>query len=256
MGRLFVVGLGPGAPELLTLEARAALERAEVIVGYHAYVDQVRCWRPGVAIRATPIGAERERAQEAVQLAAMGRTVALVSSGDAGVYGMAGLALEEWERVPAAQRPALTVVPGVTALLAAAALLGAPLGTDFAAISLSDLLVPWPSIVRRLEAAAAADFVLGLYNPASATRHWQLGAAVGILLQHRSPDTPVGVVRAAYRDGQRTAIVALGEVPAQPVDMLTILIVGNSHTRRCHDWLLTPRGYRSRPDEAASWVPG
>ncbi|HLI26826.1 MAG TPA: precorrin-3B C(17)-methyltransferase [Chloroflexota bacterium] len=244
MGQLWVVGLGPGTPALLTGEARMALERAAVIVGYRAYVDQVRPWRPEALYRAWPIGAERARAREAVELAATGQPVALVSSGDAGVYGMAGLALEEWERLPPPRRPALAVLPGVTALLAAAALLGAPLGTDFAAVSLSDLLVPWPTIARRLEAAAAADFVLALYNPASAARSWQLSAACAILLRHRPATTPVGLVRAAYREGQHVAIVALGELAAQPVDMLTILIVGNRATRRCGPWLLTPRGYQ------------
>lgn len=256
MGQLWVVGLGPGAPELLTGEARAALERAEVIVGYGAYVEQVRAWLPHARYRAWPIGAERERAREAVQLAATGQTVALVSSGDAGVYGMAGLALEEWERLPPAGRPALAVLPGVTALLAAAALLGAPLGTDFAVVSLSDLLVPWPTIARRLEAAAAADFVLGLYNPASAGRRWQLLAACAILLRHRPPETPVGVVRAARRAGQQAAIVTLGELAAQPVDMLTVLIVGNRATRRCGPWLLTPRGYRAEEPAAPPSAPG
>ena len=243
MGRVLVVGLGPGDPALLTAQARAALEAADSVVGYEAYVAQVRAWRPEGDYHASPIGQERERARAAVALAAAGRTVALVSSGDAGVYGMASLALEELERWEGGSPPALEVVPGVTALLAAGALLGAPLGMDFAAVSLSDLLVPWPTIARRLEAAAAADFVLALYNPASRERRWQLGEACAILSRHRAADTPVGLVREAYRPGQTVAVVPLSALATQAVDMLTIAIVGNSQTRRVGDRLLTPRGY-------------
>ena len=161
-GRLLVVGLGPGDPALLTGQARGVLEAADVLVGYAPYLDQVRAWRPSGDYRPSPIGQERARAREAVALAAAGQTVALVSSGDAGVYGMASLALEELAAWEGASSPELEVVPGVSALLAAAALLGAPLAGDFAAVSLSDLLVPWPTIARRLEAVAAADFVLAL----------------------------------------------------------------------------------------------
>jgi cobalt-precorrin 5A hydrolase / precorrin-3B C17-methyltransferase len=242
-GRLFVVGLGPGDAALLTPQARAALEAADVVLGYAAYVEQVRAWLPGAVCRPSPIGDEQARAREAVALAAEGRTVALVSSGDAGVYGMASVALEEWERWSPEMAPPITVVPGVTALLAAAALLGAPLGLDFAAISLSDLLVPWPTIARRLEAVAAADFVIALYNPASRGRQWQLGEACAVLRQHRDAETPVGIVRDASRPGQRVAVVPLGSLAEQTVDMLTILLVGSSQTRRVGDYLLTPRGY-------------
>ncbi|HZS00350.1 MAG TPA: precorrin-3B C(17)-methyltransferase [Chloroflexota bacterium] len=242
-GRLFVVGLGPGDPALLTPWARAVLEAAHMVLGYTAYVEQVRAWLPHVVCRPSPIGDERARAREALALAAAGHVVALVSSGDAGVYGMAGVALEEWERLPE-PRPGLEVVPGVTALLAAAALLGAPLGVDFAAVSLSDLLVPWPTIVRRLEAAAAADFVVALYNPASRGRRAQFGEACAILRRHREDETPVGIVREAFRPGQQVAVVPLGALAAYPVDMLTIVVVGSSQTRRVGDYLLTPRGYR------------
>jgi precorrin-3B C17-methyltransferase len=242
-GRLFVVGLGPGDPALLTPHARAALEAAETVCGYSAYVEQVRAWLPGAALRPSPIGEEQARAREAVALAAAGQTVALVSSGDAGVYGMASVAIEEWERWPRGRAPAVEVVPGVTALLAAAALLGAPLGTDFAAVSLSDLLVPWSTIARRLAAVAAADFVVALYNPASRGRQWQLREACVLLGEHRPPNTPVGIVRNAYRPGQQAKIVSLADLAAQPVDMLSILMVGSSQTRRAGRFLLTPRGY-------------
>lgn len=242
-GRLSIVGLGPGDPALLTPQARAAVEAADMVLGYAAYVAQVRAWRPVGDYRASPIGDEQARAREALALAAEGLRVALVSSGDAGVYGMASIALEEWARWPSATAPRIEVVPGLTALLAAAALLGAPLATDFAAVSLSDLLVPWPAIARRLEAVAAADFVVALYNPASGGRRWQLPEACTILRRHRPDATPVGVVRNAYRPDQRVAIVPLAELLVQPVDMLTIIVVGSSQTRRVGDLLLTPRGY-------------
>jgi precorrin-3B C17-methyltransferase len=248
-GRLFVVGLGPGDRALLTPRARAALEAADVILGYAAYVEQVRAWLPSGVYRPSPIGEEQARAREALTLAADGRTVALVSSGDAGVYGMASVALEEWARWPPGTTPPIEVVPGITALLAAAALLGAPLGTDFAAVSLSDLLVPWPTIARRLEAVAAADFVIALYNPASRDRHWQLREACAILDRHRPDTTPVGIVRDAFRPGQRAEIVPLRALPERPVDMLTILLVGNSETRRVGNYLLTPRGYAAPAGE-------
>lgn len=242
-GELLVVGLGPGDPALLTGQARAALASAAVLVGYSGYLDLVRAWRPDADFRPSPIGAERARAHEAVALAAAGQRVALVSSGDAGVYGMAGLALEEWARLSPAERPAFAVLPGVTALLAAGALLGAPLGADFAAISLSDLLTPWSTIERRLDAAAAADFVLALYNPASGARRWQLPAACALIGRHRAPDTPVGVARNVGRPEQAVALLTLAELPTWPVDMLSIAIVGGSTTRRLGDYLLTPRGY-------------
>jgi precorrin-3B C17-methyltransferase len=243
-GRLYVVGLGPGRADLLTPQARTALESADVVLGYTGYVEQVRAWLPGAVCRPSPIGAEQARAREALALATAGQTVALVSSGDAGVYGMASVALEEWESL-AEPRPSLAMIPGVTALLAAAALLGAPLSLDFAVVSLSDLLVPWPTIVRRVEAVAAADFVVGLYNPASRGRPWQLGEACAILRRHRPDSTPVGIVRDAFRPTQRVGVVSLGALAEQPVDMLTVLIVGNRETRQVGDYLLTPRGYRA-----------
>jgi precorrin-3B C17-methyltransferase len=171
-----------------------------------------------------------------------------VSSGDAGVYGMARVALEAWERL-SEPRPALEVVPGVTALLAAAALLGAPLGVDFAAISLSDLLVPWSTIARRLEAVAAADLVVALYNPASRGRRWQFAEACVILSRHRPEDTPTGIVRDAFRPGQRVAVVTLAALAEQPMDMFTIVLVGSRQTRRVGEYLLTPRGYDAARDD-------
>jgi precorrin-3B C17-methyltransferase len=243
-GALHIVGLGPDGCQHLTLAARAALERSAIVVGYEGYLRQLTPWLRR-AFRPFPIGAERARAQEAVDLALAGERVALVSSGDAGIYGLAGLALEllatrGWQ----AERDCpVVVLPGVSALSAAAALLGAPLGHDFAVVSLSDLLTPWPVIARRLEAAATADFVLVLYNPASQRRRWQLAQARDLLLAHRPPETPVGMVRDAFRPGQRILRTSLGALPLEEADMLTTIVVGASSTRVIGPWLVTPRGY-------------
>jgi precorrin-3B C17-methyltransferase len=187
----------------------------------------------------------------AIELAQGGLRVALVGSGDAGVYGLAGLALEVLEERRAATLP-IEVVPGVTAALSAAALLGAPLSHDFCAISLSDLLTPWQTIRTRLEAAASADFVTVLYNPASRRRRWQLEAALSEFLRHRRPDTPVGLVRNGYREGQQIVLTTLGELPFEQVDMLTTVVVGSSATRGWNGWLITPRGYPAPAGVAAS----
>lgn len=240
-GALWVVGLGPGDESLLAPAARRALEEAEVVVGYRGYLALVAHLLQGKEVEAFPLGAETERAQRALTLAASGRRVALVSSGDAGIYGMASPLLELWMEREGG--PDVQVVPGVPALAAAAALLGGPLGQDFAVVSLSDILTPWETIARRLEAAAIADFVVVLYNPRSGRRTWQLQEARRILLEHRSPGTPVGVVRRAYRQGQQVRITTLGELDAGQVDMETLVIVGNSQTRAGRGRLVTSRGY-------------
>jgi cobalt-precorrin 5A hydrolase / precorrin-3B C17-methyltransferase len=256
-GQLNLVGLGPGSPDLLTPRARRALRTAEVIVGYRGYVEPLQSMFPGQRFESYELGQETERARAAIELAKSGRRVALVSSGDAGVYGMAGLVFEllgdEIEAQPGrTEGPGvgsslqLEVVPGVTAANAAAALLGAPLMLDFAVISLSDLLVPWQAIERRLNAAASGDFVVVLYNPASVRRNWQLGRAVEILLRHRPPTTPVGLVTDAYRPDEATRVIELGELADAPVTMKTVLIVGNSATVRYGDRLVTRRGYLNR----------
>lgn len=239
-GRLAVVGLGPGAADLRTPRADAELRRASVVVGLDSYVDQVRhLLRPGTEIRASGLGAEEERATEAVELAKAGRAVALVGSGDAGVYAMASPALEQ---CPADVE--VVGVPGVTAALAAAALLGAPLGHDHALISLSDLHTPWPAIERRITAAAQGDFVVCFYNPRSADRDWQLRKALDILAEHRPAATPVGAVRNANRAGQRVWCRPLAEFDVTAVDMLTTVVVGSSQTRMAGGRMVTPRGYR------------
>jgi cobalt-precorrin 5A hydrolase/precorrin-3B C17-methyltransferase len=237
-GRLFVVGLGPGSPDLLPPMARRALARASTVVGLDRYVAQARPFlRPGTTVLASPIGAEVSRAELALAEARAGSAVALVSGGDAGVYGMASPLLER-----ASDDVDVEIVPGVTAANAAAALLGSPLGHDHCAISLSDLLTPWPEIRRRLEAAAEADFVVVLYNPRSSRRTWQLEEARRLLLERRSPDTPVGLVTDAYRPGQRVRITTLGALDARDVRMTTTVVVGSTRTRLVGGRMVTPRG--------------
>ena len=218
-----------------------------MIVGYTTYLRLIAGLAPDVARLASGMRQEVSRVDQAIQLAGQGKRVALVSGGDAGVYGMAGLVFEMLRARPA-EPVAVEVIPGVSALNAAAALLGAPLMTDFAAISLSDQLVPRQAILRRLELAAQADFVLCLYNPKSQGRQDVFERACQILARQRSPQTPVGVVRAAYRDQQQVDIITLAELPEAAVDMLTILVVGNSHTRVYDHKMVTPRGYADKYD--------
>ncbi|MFI6781308.1 precorrin-3B C(17)-methyltransferase [Micromonospora sp. NPDC050276] len=241
-GRLAVVGLGPGAADLRTPRAVAELRRAAVVVGLDQYLDQVRdVLRPGTRVLSSGLGAEEARARAAVAEAAAGRAVALIGSGDAGVYAMASPALEY-----ADERIDVVGVPGVTAALAAGALLGAPLGHDHAYLSLSDLHTPWEVIERRVTAAAEGDFVTLFYNPRSRARDWQLGKALGILAAHRPPDTPVGVVRNASRPGERVHLATLATLDPAVVDMYSVVVVGSSDTRLVAGRMVTPRGYRWR----------
>ncbi|MEU8156260.1 precorrin-3B C(17)-methyltransferase [Micromonospora sp. NPDC048986] len=241
-GRLAVVGLGPGAADLRTPRAVAELRRAAVVVGLDQYLEQVRdVLRPGTRVLSSGLGAEEARARAAVAEAAAGRAVALIGSGDAGVYAMASPALEY-----ADERIDVVGVPGVTAALAAGALLGAPLGHDHAYVSLSDLHTPWDVIERRVTAAAEGDFVTLFYNPRSRARDWQLGKALGILAAHRSPDTPVGVVRNASRPGERVHLATVATLDPAIVDMYSVVVVGNSDTRLVAGRMVTPRGYRWR----------
>ncbi|MGK5531967.1 precorrin-3B C(17)-methyltransferase [Streptomyces sp. URMC 129] len=239
-GRLAVVGLGPGARDLLTPRAADELRRASVVVGLDQYLDRVRdLLRPGARVLASGLGAEEERARTAVAEARAGHAVALVGSGDAGVYAMASPALAD-----ASDDIDVVGVPGVTAALAAAAVLGAPLGHDHVAISLSDLHTPWEVIERRVRAAASADLVVTFYNPRSRGRDWQLPKALELLAGHRSPDTPVGVVRNASRPDESWALTTLAALDPATVDMMTVVLVGNSATRAVAGRMVTPRGYR------------
>jgi precorrin-4 C11-methyltransferase len=250
-GHLAVIGIGPGAADLLTVRATNALRRAEVIVGYQRYVQLVGEHIAGKEICDSAIGHERDRARLAIALARQGRQVALISSGDAGVYGMASLAFEELDAQGwhAGQTPEVEVIPGVTAAQAAASLLGAPLANDFAVLSLSDLLKPRAVVERRLAAIAAADVVIALYNPQSQQRRQLFRRACEILLRHRPATTPVAVVRAAYRTGQAIHLDELGRLAELPVTMESLVLVGNSQTRRVDDSLLTARGYDSTPTQ-------
>jgi cobalt-precorrin 5A hydrolase/precorrin-3B C17-methyltransferase len=239
-GRLALIGIGPGARDLMTPRARAELRRAAVVVGLDSYLDQVAdLLRPGTEVLASGLGAEQERAAEAVARAQAGHAVALIGSGDAGVYAMASPALEL-----AGADIDVTMVPGVTAALAVAAVLGAPLGHDHVMISLSDLHTAWPVIERRVLAAATADLVTCFYNPASRTRTWQLRRAVELLAAHRPPDTPVGWVRDATRPGQAAFVGTLREFDPGLVDMHTLVVVGSSRTRTQAGRMVTPRDYR------------
>ncbi|MFD5228362.1 precorrin-3B C(17)-methyltransferase [Streptomyces qaidamensis] len=239
-GRLAVVGLGPGARDLLTPRAKAELRRARVLVGLDQYVDQIRdLLRPGTLILESGLGAEEERARTAVEEARKGQAVALIGSGDAGVYAMASPALAE-----ASDDIDVVGVPGVTAALAAGAILGAPLGHDHVSISLSDLHTPWEVIERRVRAAAEADIVVTFYNPRSRGRDWQLPKALGILAEHRTPATPVGVVRNASRPDESSRLTTLGALDPATVDMMTVVTVGNTATRDIAGRMVTPRGYR------------
>ena len=242
--KLTVVGLGPGGGPDLTGRAKAALEEADLIVGYTAYIELVRDAFPDKEFRATGMRREVDRCRMAVEEAAGGKTVAMVCSGDAGVYGMAGLIYEVAQEYPPIH---IEVVPGITAACGGGALLGAPLTHDFAVVSLSDLLTPWEKIEKRLEAAAAADFVLCLYNPRSHSRKDYLQRACDILLRHKSPDTVCGYVQHIGRSGQRAVTTTLDQLrDNEEVDMFTTVFVGNEQTTLIGGKMVTPRGYLQR----------
>jgi cobalt-precorrin 5A hydrolase / cobalt-factor III methyltransferase / precorrin-3B C17-methyltransferase len=239
-GRLALIGIGPGARDLMTPRAVAELRRAAVVVGLDSYLEQIAdVLRPGTTVLASGLGAEQERAATAVAQAQAGRAVALIGSGDAGVYAMASPALEL-----AGRDIDVTVVPGITAALAAAAVLGAPLAHDHVMISLSDLHTAWPVIERRIAAAADGDLVTCFYNPASAKRSWQLRRALDLLSACRPPGTPVGWVRDATRPGQAASLTTLRDFDPAQADMHTLVVVGSSRTRIQAGRMVTPRDYR------------
>ena len=241
--KVTVIGLGPGGGADLTGRARAALEECDLLVGYTAYIDLVKEDFPDKETLSTGMRREVDRCRAAVEAALTGKDVAVVCSGDSGVYGMAALIYEvaqEYDPID------IEVVPGITAACGGAAVLGAPLTHDFAVVSLSDLLTPWEKIEKRLAAAAEADFVLCLYNPASKSRPDYLKRACSILLRHKSPDTVCGWVRNIGRAGEEAHILTLGELGDAPVDMFTTVFVGNSQTRVLGGKMVTPRGYLQR----------
>jgi cobalt-precorrin 5A hydrolase/precorrin-3B C17-methyltransferase len=253
-GRLAVVGIGPGSPQWCTPEATDRLDRATDLVGYGPYLALVAERDPAPRRHDFDNREEAQRARFALELASEGRDVVVVSSGDPGIFAMATAVVEELHRdapVHGAGRfgaVEVTIVPGVTAASAAAARVGAPLGHDFCSISLSDVLKPWPVVERRLEAVAAADFVVALYNPVSRHRPWQLARALEIVARHRAPDTPVVLGRNVGRPGETTRVVTLSGLDPDAVDMRTVVVVGSSTTRAFRDargrsWVYTPREY-------------
>lgn len=241
MKKIYVVGLGPGHADHMTQAAIAALRDSEVIVGYDLYVELIAGLTEGKTVLSTPMKQEVARCRLALEQALAGRTVAMVCSGDPGVYGMAGIVMEV-----AADHPEvdIEVISGITAATSSAAVLGAPLIHDFAVISLSDLLTPWEKIEKRLRLAAEADLVICLYNPSSMKRQDYLKKACDIILEHQSPGTECGYVRNTGREGERATLCRLGVLRETVVDMFTTVIIGNSQTRQLHGRLVTPRGYR------------
>lgn len=240
MNKLFLVGIGPGNAAGMTEAAKAALEQSEVLCGYTVYLELVKAQFPDKETYTTPMTRELERCQWAVDRAAEGKTVAMLCSGDAGVYGMAGPVLELAE----GRNVEIEVVPGVTAALSGAAILGAPLMHDFCVISLSDLLTPWETIARRLRCAAAGDFSIALYNPRSKKRPEHLRRTCEILLEEKSPDTVCGWVRNIGRTGQCHGLTTLGELGSLELDMFTTVFIGASTTKNVDGYMVTPRGYR------------
>ncbi len=241
MRKLIVAGIGPGNPDQMTAACRTCLEEADVIVGYTGYIELVKSEFPGKTFLNTPMRQEVDRCRKALELASEGKDVCLVCSGDSGVYGMAGLVLELCAGYPDVS---VEILPGVTAALSGAALLGAPLGHDFAVVSLSDLLTPWELIEERLRAASQADFAICLYNPASKKRRDHLQRACDILLEHRDPETVCGIARNIAREGESHAVMTLREIREAPSDMFTTVFIGNSQTKKLDSRMVTPRGYR------------
>ena len=242
MSEVFVVGLGPGDPQFLTAQAQSALTQAEVLCGYTVYLDLIRPYFPEKEFYSTGMTRELDRCRWALETARAGRKVALVCSGDAGVYGMASPLLELAEEFPDVP---VEVVPGLTAALSGGAVLGAPLAHDFCVISLSDRLTPWAVIEKRLAAAAMGDFCIALYNPASNGRPDYLARAVRILLeQGKAPETVCGLVRNIGRKGQSRTLMTLAGLETAPVDMFTTVYIGNAATRALRGRMVTPRGYR------------
>ncbi len=243
MGKLLIVGLGPGDERCLTGQALQALEQADVLCGYTVYVELVRPLYPDKQTYTTPMRQEMDRCRWALEQAQQGRTVAMLCSGDAGVYGMAGPVLELSGGYPQAE---IEVIPGVTAALSGGAVLGAPLMHDFCVISLSDLLTPWETIENRLRCAAAGDFSICLYNPCSRRRSGHLKRACDILLESRGPETVCGWVRNIGREGQESRVLTLAQLGAEQLDMFSTVFIGSSSTRQIGPWMVTPRGYESR----------
>ena len=249
-GKLYVVGLGPGHHDHMTFRAKQAIEESEVIIGYDTYVSLVEDIISGKEVYRYPMTQEVDRANQAIELAQSGKVVSLVSSGDPGIYGMIGLIYEilaekDWNKQVGIY---VECIPGVSSLNSCAALIGSPLMTDFAVVSMSDLLVPWDIITKRVEAAALGDYVTVIYNPSSKKRVHQLKDTRDIFLKFRKPSTPVAIVKGAYRDSQSIVITTLDKMLDFPdmLGMITTVIVGNSSTFNFKGMMINPRGYRSK----------
>ena len=242
MNKLYVIGIGPGEYEQMTLKAIHAMEKSEVIIGYTVYVDLVKEHFPGKEFLTTPMKKEVDRCVMAFEEAKKGKVVSMICSGDAGVYGMSGLMYEVGVNYPEVE---LEIIPGVTAATGGAAVLGAPLIHDFCLISLSDLLTPWEKIEARLLAAAEADFVVCLYNPSSRKRSDYLQKACDLMMQYKSPETVCGIVSYIGRDGEPYEVMDLKTLRDTKVDMFTTVWVGNSQTKEINGKMVTPRGYRN-----------
>ncbi|MDD6134352.1 MAG: precorrin-3B C(17)-methyltransferase [Selenomonadaceae bacterium] len=247
MGKITVIGIGPGSLEDMTPRARKAIEAAEVVAGYNTYIKLVESLLMGKKVIGTAMMQEIDRCRMAVDEAAAGRDTVVVSSGDAGVYGMAGLVLELILQREKAQRPEFGgVIAGVSAVNAAASVLGAPLMHDFAVISLSNLLTPWELIRKRVEMAAQGDFVTALYNPKSKKRVKNIEEVREIMLKFRNPKTPVGIVTAASRDKETKVISTLEDFTKEDINMFSLVVIGNSQTYVKDGWMITPRGYQNK----------
>ncbi len=244
MGKITAVGLGPGGPEDMTPRALKAIQEAEVIAGYTPYIKLIEPLVGDREIIGTGMMQEVDRCRLAVASAAAGKNTIIVSSGDSGVYGMAGLILELLEQYDADQRPEVEIVAGLSAVNAAAAILGAPLMHDFAVISLSDRLTPWELIKKRAAYAAQGDFVIALYNPKSKSRVKNIDEIHNILLQYKDPETPVGIVKNASRPEQQKILSNLRDFTSEDIDMFSLVIIGNSKTYIKDGWMVTPRGYK------------
>ena len=240
-GKIYVVGIGPGKKENMTFRAYEAMENSDIIVGYKTYVDLVKEYYPGKEMKSSAMTKEVDRCTEVLELARQGKTVSLISSGDAGVYGMAGIMLEI-----ADEDMEVEVIPGITATNAAAAIAGAPIMHDYATISLSDLLTDWKLIKKRLELAAQGDFVVSIYNPKSRGRVTQIEEAREIMMKYKPKSTPVAIVRNAGREDERYIVTTLDEMLNNEIDMLTIVLIGNSNTFVKNGKIITPRGYEGK----------
>ena len=245
-GKISIVGLGPGNLLDLSPRARAAIEAAEIIAGYKTYINLIPELVEGKKIIATEMMQEIERAELAIEQSRKNFSVAVISSGDAGIYGMAGLVIEKILELPENLQPEFEVVPGISAVNSAAAILGAPLMHDFAVISLSDLLTDWELIKKRVECAAAGDFVIALYNPKSKKRVKNIEEVQEILLKFKNKNTPVGIVTNAGRDGEKKIISTLEKFAAEEINMFSLVLVGNSKTFVKNNFMITPRGYENK----------